>query len=129
MPKFGRHSLQVWETLDSRLQRLFGEVIKDFDCKLIEGFRNAKRQRELFLAGKSMVDWPDSKHNKKSSQAADAVPYPINWGDRDRMYYFAGVVMATARMRGIPLRWGGDWDNDTEVIDNIFDDLGHFELI
>jgi hypothetical protein len=28
----------------------------------------------------------------------------------------------------IPLRWGGDWDSDTEVNDNGFDDLVHFEL-
>lgn len=128
MPRFGRHSLQVRATLDPRLQRLFDEVIKYFDCKLINGFRNAKRQHELFRAGKSMKDWPESKHNEKPSMAVDTVPYPIGWGDRERMTYFAGQVMATARIRGIPLRWGGDWDNDTEVLDNIFDDLGHFEL-
>ena len=31
-------------------------------------------------------------------------------------------------MMDINLRWGGDWDQDTEVKDNRFDDLGHFEL-
>ncbi|KKK66847.1 hypothetical protein LCGC14_2959950, partial [marine sediment metagenome] len=25
--------------------------------------------------------------------------------------------------------WGGDWDLDWNVRDNVFDDLGHFELI
>ena len=29
----------------------------------------------------------------------------------------------------IKLRWGGDWDRDTQVKDNSFDDLLHFELI
>jgi len=29
---------------------------------------------------------------------------------------------------GIRLRWGGDWDGDTELDDNKFDDLPHFEL-
>ena len=128
MPRFGRHSLQVRATLDPRLQRLFDEVIKDFDCTLLEGFRNAKRQHELFLTGKSMKDWPESKHNKKPSKGIDAVPYPVDWNDRDRMYYFAGWVMGTAKKMGIPLRWGGDFDEDMEVRDSIFNDLGHFEL-
>ena len=29
---------------------------------------------------------------------------------------------------GIPVRWGGDWDDDTEVKDTGFKDLPHFEL-
>lgn len=29
---------------------------------------------------------------------------------------------------GVTLRWGGDWDSDTEVNDNSFDDLVHFEI-
>jgi len=30
---------------------------------------------------------------------------------------------------GVTLRWGGDWDRDTEVQDNSFDDLVHFEIV
>jgi len=26
------------------------------------------------------------------------------------------------------IRWGGDWDMDTQTKDNKFDDLVHFEL-
>ena len=29
---------------------------------------------------------------------------------------------------GIDLIWGGDWDGDTDLNDNNFDDLVHFEL-
>jgi hypothetical protein len=29
---------------------------------------------------------------------------------------------------GIKIRWGGDWDMDTETKDNNFDDLVHFEI-
>ena len=32
-------------------------------------------------------------------------------------------------MTGVEIRWGGDWDSDTQVKDNKFDDLVHFELI
>jgi len=29
---------------------------------------------------------------------------------------------------GMKIRWGGDWDMDTQTKDNKFDDLVHFEL-
>jgi len=38
------------------------------------------------------------------------------------------VELTLARM-GVDLRWGGDWDSDTEVRDNSFDDLVHFEIV
>ena len=36
--------------------------------------------------------------------------------------------MDVAKSMGITLRWGGDWDMDTQVKDNKFDDLVHFEI-
>ena len=63
------------------------------------------------------------------SLAVDVVPYPVDWQDRERMTYFAGFVMGIARVKfGISLRWGGDWDLDTDLKDNKFDDLPHFEI-
>ncbi len=44
-----------------------------------------------------------------------------------RFYYFAGFVMGTAAAMGVRLRWGGDWDGDTELDDQKFRDLVHFE--
>jgi hypothetical protein len=37
--------------------------------------------------------------------------------------------MAIAAQMDVKLRWGGDWDQDTQVKDNNFDDLWHFELV
>jgi len=88
-----------------------------------------------YNAGRSKVKWPNGKHNKRPSMAVDVVPYPIDWQDRDRFHYFAGYVMGVADMlhaEGLinhRLRWGGDWDRDTQVKDNGFDDLVHFELV
>ncbi len=59
----------------------------------------------------------------------DVTPYPIVWDDRERQTLFAGYVLATAKAMGIDLRWGGDWNRDTEVRDNSFDDLVHFEIV
>jgi peptidoglycan L-alanyl-D-glutamate endopeptidase CwlK len=58
----------------------------------------------------------------------DVVPYPIDWKDRERMTYFAGFVMGIASQMDLKIRWGGDWNMNTELKDNNFDDLPHFEI-
>ena len=129
MPKYSKQSQSKLDTCHEDIQRLFNEVIKDFDCTILEGYRDKERQNRLYDMGLSQIKFPNGKHNKKKSEAADVTPYPINWGDIKRMYYFAGYVKAKAESMKINIRWGGDWDNDTEVLDNYFNDLGHFELI
>lgn len=135
MPKFGKRSTTNLEEAHKDLQTVFNEVIKYFDCSVIDGHRGEKEQNEAFHKGKSKLKYPQSKHNKEPAMAVDVVPYPINWKDVDRMRYFAGYVMGIANLlknRGIidhALRWGGDWDKDTEVNDNKFQDFPHFELI
>jgi len=63
------------------------------------------------------------------------VPYPVDWEDTKRFYHFGGYVLGVASelfKRGEithRLRWGGDWDGDTDVSDQQFNDLPHFELI
>ena len=128
MPKFGRTSLKRLNTCDEDLQALFKEVVKYFDCSVIEGHRNEARQNKAFEDGNSKVKFPKGRHNSKPSNAVDVVPYPVDWEDRERMTYFAGFVKGVAYMMGIPVRWGGDWNNNTDLKDNNFDDLPHFEL-
>ena len=129
MPNFSDKSLAKLATSDPRLQRVFHEVVRNFDCTILEGHRNRERQNQMVAEGKSQVRWPDGKHNTVPSMAVDVCPYPIVWDDRERQTLFAGYVLATANAMGIKLRWGGDWDRDTEVRDNGFDDLVHFELV
>lgn len=47
---------------------------------------------------------------------------------REQYTLMAGLLMARARDCGIGLRWGGDWNQDFDTLDNSFDDLGHFEV-
>ena len=128
MPRFGRRSRNNLKTCDKRLQDLFNEVIKHFDCSVLVGFRDRDGQDTAFNSGHSKKKWPDSKHNSKPAIAVDVAPYPIDWKDRERFIYFGGVVKGFAFESGLPLRWGGDWNNDTQLSDNIFDDLVHFEV-
>ena len=129
MPSFSKKSLARLTTCDSRLQQVFQQVVQNFDCTIIEGHRNEERQNRMVDEGKSQVRWPDGKHNTEPSLAVDVCPYPVVWDDRERQTLFAGYVLATAKAMGIDLRWGGDWDRDTEVRDNSFDDLVHFEIV
>lgn len=108
---------------------MFERVVEVFDCKVVCGHRSQLAQDEAFANGFSKKEWPNSKHNKRPSKAVDVAPYPINWSDVERFYYFAGHVMAFAKAMGIELRWGGDWDRDTQVRDQTFMDLAHFEVV
>lgn len=128
MPKFSEYSRVRLAKVDPRLRQLFCEVIKHFDCRVLCGHRDQAEQDALYPA-RSQVRWPHSRHNSQPSQAIDVVPYPVDFEDRERITLFAGFVKGVASQMGIAVRWGGDWDNDTEIDDNKFDDLPHFEII
>ena len=128
MPKFGRRSKERLATCDSRLQKVFNEVIKHVDCSVLEGHRGEERQNALFEDGKTQVKFPKGRHNSSPSNAVDVTPYPVDWEDRERQTLFAGFVLGVAKLMGITLRWGGDWDMDFHVMDNRFDDFPHFEI-
>ena len=128
MPKFGRKSRERLATCDDRLQKVFNEVIKYWDCSVLEGHRDERNQDRLYSEGKTKVRYPMGRHNASPSLADDVVPYPIDWHDRERFHLFSGFVLGLARGMGITLRWGGDWNMNFEVDDNKFDDFPHFEI-
>jgi peptidoglycan LD-endopeptidase CwlK len=127
MPAFSGASLANLATCDERLQRVFREVVKHFDCQVLEGHRSAERQLEMHALGRSKIK-AGGKHNASPSLAVDVAPFPVNWDDTQRFHYFAGFVKGVAAQLGVNLRWGGDWDSDTEVKDETFRDLPHFEI-
>lgn len=138
MPAFSAKSRAALATCDSRLQRVLNEVVKHFDCTVLEGHRSVARQQALYAQGRTtpgpvvtQIDGVRTKgtHNYLPSRAVDVVPYPIDWADTQRMHYFAGFVVGTAASMGVTLRWGGDWDRDTQTADERFRDLPHFEVV
>ncbi len=137
MPKFSRASENRLATVHEDLQLIFEQVILNFDCTIICGVRGREAQEKAFAKGHSKAHFGESPHN--FGFAADAGPYDvvsrnIDWQDRERITYFAGHVIQTANILyalGVTkhlLVWGGDWNSDTEVSDNGFDDLVHFEI-
>jgi peptidoglycan L-alanyl-D-glutamate endopeptidase CwlK len=144
MPKFGKTSFERLKTCDIRLVKLFREVVREFDCTVLEGVRDKETQEEYFRKGYTKLHWPDSKHNvemPEKSFAVDVVPWPVNWAferevyktvnqgtgpaftkaihNVERWFKFGGYVLGIAQQMGIPLTWGGDWN---------WKDMAHFEL-
>lgn len=125
------------ETCDNRIQLVIRRAAAAWPGGLavLEGHRGEEAQHAAFVAGKSKLDWPNGNHNSQPSRAVDAapldprVPGQVNWKDTRRFYLFGGFVLGLAAEMGIPLRWGGDWDRDSFVDDQKFNDLVHFELV
>jgi len=139
-----RYSVQSQEKLSTVDPRLAGVLVEALKLGIIDiyinfGARDEKTQNRLFSEGKSKVQYPNSKHNigekagRELSEAVDAVPYISGRGplwDRALCCFLAGIVLTTAHRLGVPIRWGGNWDQDGEpLLDQGFDDLAHFELV
>lgn len=134
MPKFSQKSLDKLNTCHPDLQKLFNEVIKHWDCTILEGHRDQATQDEYFRTGKSKLKYPNGKHNKTPSMAVDVIPYyknspNIRWDDINGFAYFSGFVLGVAAKMGIKIRHGADWNGDRETKDHSFIDWPHFELI
>lgn len=139
MPKWSSKSRLALSTAAQPLQDLFNKVVETFDCTVLEGKRSEYQQQLNVLKGVSKT--LQSKHVyplKAPSRAVDVAPWPLEWPrkpspDYDKQlalfYMFAGYVKATALAMGIRIRWGGDWDGDFDIKDQVFDDLAHFELV
>jgi peptidoglycan LD-endopeptidase CwlK len=152
LPNFGARSRAQLATCDSRIGIVFDDVVEGYDCTFLQGARTPAEQAENVRKGVSKT--LDSKHVTDEShplaRAGDVAPFPLVWPDESflaaltpelrarirtyvhqvgRFYHFAGYVKARARALGIPLIWGGDWDNDGDFTDQRFDDLDHFELV
>jgi len=139
MPRFSKASREKLETCDTKLQILFEKVVEEFDCTITCGLRTLQKQQTLYAQGRTMpgkivtnCDGILKKSNHQAedgiSKAVDAVPYPIDWKNRDRFIHFAGYVKGVADTLGIKIAWGGDWDDDNYMEDENFPDFPHFEL-
>lgn len=131
---------------DHRLQRILLSAINIVDFSVICGFRGKEDQHKAFVNKKSKLDWPNSKHNKyimeiqedggkliiPQSEAVDIIPWPfkdpIDWKDTQRFAHVMGVIKAEAYHLGIPVRFGFDWDGDTNWKEHPFNDWPHFEI-
>ena len=136
MPKFSQSSFSKLSTCHADLQTLFYEVIKYFDCTILEGYRNQEDQEEAYASGHTTLHWPHGKHNRQPSMAVDVIPYPINFDNEKLGLWFGGYVMGIAQKLKDEgkmihaIRWGGSW-NGLGVLNtpHMLNDFVHFELV
>lgn len=130
MPEFGKKSTARLKLCHGGIITIMREAIKVYDFTVLSTYRGEAEQTKLYAGGLSKVQYPDSKHNMMPSQGIDIAPYPIDWEDRERFVYLAGIVLGiSSQMLSVRLRWGGDWDMDSDLQDQTFMDLGHFEVV
>ena len=151
---FGTASQTRLQELHPDLQLIMNETLDIMDISIAVGYRSKEAQEAAFNSGNSKVHFPNSKHNQQPSLAVDVYPcvFGINalMGTPDQItqimtmfkcnkqqandyvlkeiYAMQKIVKGVANKHDIKIVWGGDWDNDGNIYNNRFDDLGHFEL-
>jgi len=129
MPSLGAVSLARRGDCHPDLQRVLDRAIHFYDYTIIWAFRDKVAQDAAYLAKKSKKKWPNSKHNRMPSIAVDLAPWPLVYDAHPLDFaYMAGIIMCAAKLEGVELRWGGDWNKNLTSNDEGFKDLGHFEL-
>lgn len=133
MWKLGKRSTENIKTCVPIWYVIITFVLKIMDVAVTCGFRGEVQQNKEFKEGDSTKKWPDSEHNIKPSIAIDVHPYPIDYENRDRYVFMAGLIVGLGAAFGVKIRWGGKWREDVEIRDNKkvtgLDDLGHFEIV
>ncbi len=133
MANFGYSSLKQRDTLHPDLRMVLDEAIKYYNFTIVCGYRNKIDQNKAFQDKTSKLQYPNSKHNKIPSLAADLTPYPFDpkndWKDLARFARMMGHIEAAAKRLGISIRLGMDFDQDGSTIDESFKDFPHVELL
>jgi peptidoglycan L-alanyl-D-glutamate endopeptidase CwlK len=145
MPKFSSISLHTLQLVHPKLADLCKEVIKFRDFRVLDGIRDPDEQRRHLASGASKT--LHSKHLPQRdglAHAVDLIRWPVDWAALERglaalrkvdpeghtaeAYEFIGFMQGFAAAKGIKLRSGSDWDMDTDVSDQTFNDIPHHEL-
>lgn len=132
--KFSNSSERKLNTVHFDLQMVAREALAMslVDFVITEGHRDMETQNRYYDQGKSRLKYPDGKHNKMPAEAIDLVPWIKDHISYDHRHccVLAGIVLTCAKKLGFGVRWGGNWDMDSEPItDQDFQDLVHFELL
>ena len=99
---------------------------KPLDAILEDRYQAGFARGYLELGGEPLV-WQGPASHLLSGDDPDL--HRANLHALIRFYDFGGYVVGAAHRLGVPIRWGGDWDQDHDVFDDqTFQDLVHFEI-
>lgn len=119
MYKFSKKSLERLSECHPDLQKIANELIKKMDVTVLCGFRGEQEQNTAFIDGKSKLQWPRSKHNRKPSEAMDLAPCPIDWSNIGKFAEMCSLVEEISSELKIKIKLGRDFS---------FKDWPHIEL-
>lgn len=151
--KWSRRSIERKEGVHPYLQLVCSRVLLSFDITVLwrGGVRSDEDQKALYAIGRTTeldrkpVTQLDGVTRKSKHQiqedgyahAIDIAPYPVDFSTnlkaKARFYQLNGHMQqawASLKEKGLVtgnLRWGGDWDQDNDFLDQSFDDLPHWE--
>jgi len=128
MPTFGASSLAALAKCHPLMQEIAQEAIKTIDFKVLDSTRGRTDQERAYATGRSKAKFGQSAHNYVPAIAFDLFPAPYDWNNRAAFKKLSGVIMAIAKKKGVPIRWGGDWNMDGDKTTSDAWDMPHFEL-
>lgn len=132
MAAFGSTSLGRLETCHPKVISMaykvleyINEFTKDhpyygFDYTVVCGWRNEADQTSAYVARKSKVQWPNSRHNRYNRQgkpaavAIDIAPYKdggIPWKETDQFFFLITLWFKASQNLGIKIEWGGHFNS------------------
>ena len=120
MPHLSSASRQRLDGAHPLLRELFLAVADKAAIEVLESQRGRSAQERAFALGHSRAHFGQSAHNWSPAIALDVVPAPLDWTDLPRFRALAVLVKDEAKLRRIPLVWGGDWAR--------LRDMPHYEL-
>lgn len=136
---FSQRSIDSLKGVHPNLVRVVTRALalSTVDFRIIEGVRTPTRQRQLYAQGRTKpgpkVTWTlNSNHfvNKRTGfgHAVDILPAPYDWKDLNNFNAVANAMFQAADELKINIRWGADWDNDSNPRERGETDSPHFEL-
>jgi peptidoglycan L-alanyl-D-glutamate endopeptidase CwlK len=133
--KFSKKSLERLKKANPVLQLVFYRMleISDIDFGIVCTERTIEEQKELYKNGRSKIDGVTklSKHNIAPAEAGDLMVFingQVSW-ESHYYIYLGGLFKSVCAELGVQGRWGGNFDMDTDILEQDFDDIGHFEII
>lgn len=113
------------------LQQLFTAVAVETDIVILDATRGRAAQELAFKKGNTKVHFGNSAHNYMPCIALDVCPLPVDWSRAGRKKFETlgkKFVLPIANRLKIPIRWGADWNMNSDLSDEKFSDMPHYEL-
>lgn len=129
MSGFDKGSAERLSRAHPLLQKIMHEAIKKAPFMILDSQRGRAAQELAFRQGRTKAHFGNSAHNWSPSVALDVAPLPVNWKNTTPFVILGQkIILPIAAAMRIPIRWGADWNMNSNLRDESFVDMPHYEL-